>query len=161
MSRVKKDENVLQTLLRINKKGDKTDALLFDVLSNCDNKTDLIKNALFNYIVNIQNGNIIDRAYPYNQVDKFMDVISLQSSCPPIPQSNTSFSQEEQIEFNTNNLNSSNKAFEGNLSSLDSTFDSQDSKDKEKGHEDEYIEEYEDENEDKNEYEDDNLDLPF
>ena len=69
-----KDENVLQTLLKVSKKGDKSDMLIFDVLSKCEKKTDLIKNALFNYIVNIQNGNIIDRAYPYNQIEKFTDL---------------------------------------------------------------------------------------
>ena len=81
-----KDENVLQTLLKVKKVGgDRTEALLFDVLSKCDNKTDLIKNALFNYIVNIQNGNIIDRAYPYNMIDRFLDISTPQSVYAPYP----------------------------------------------------------------------------
>ena len=69
-----KDENVMQTLLKLSKKGNSTDAFLYDVLSKCDNKTELIKNALFNYIVNIQNGIIIDRAYPYNKVEKYTEI---------------------------------------------------------------------------------------
>ena len=50
-----KDDNLLKVLLRVNSEGDASECLIFDVLSNCKNKTDLIKNALFNYIVNIQN----------------------------------------------------------------------------------------------------------
>ena len=69
-----KDDNLLKVLLRVNSEGDASECLIFDVLSNCKNKTDLIKNALFNYIVNIQNGSIIDRAYPYNSVEKFTNI---------------------------------------------------------------------------------------
>jgi hypothetical protein len=69
-----KDDNLLKVLLRVNSEGDASECLIFDVLSNCKNKTDLIKNALFNYIVNIQNGSIIDRAYPYNAVEKFTNI---------------------------------------------------------------------------------------
>jgi hypothetical protein len=157
MTRVKKDENVLQTLLKINRKGDKTDALLFDVLSNCDNKTDLIKNALFNYIVNIQNGNIIDRAYPYNQVGKFMDVSAQQVAYTPVSQNTTtSFIQEEQMAFDTTKNDYIEK--EDSQNSIDESNDND--------HNDNNYNDYNDYQEDDeddfdNEYEDDNLDLQF
>lgn len=66
-------DGVVQTIFKVSNKT-KGEALIFDVLSNCENKTDLIKNALFYYIVNIQNGNIIDRAYPYNVIEKYTEL---------------------------------------------------------------------------------------
>ena len=66
-------DGVVQTIFKVSNKT-KGEALIFDVLSKCENKTDLIKNALFHYIVNIQNGNIIDRAYPYNEIEKYTEL---------------------------------------------------------------------------------------
>lgn len=66
-------DGVVQTIFKVSNKT-KGESLIFDVLSKCENKTDLIKNALFHYIINIQNGNIIDRAYPYNEIEKYTEL---------------------------------------------------------------------------------------
>ena len=65
----RKDPNKIDVILRLNK----GDGLIFDVIDKCDegkSKTDLIKNALFYYILHIQNGMAIDKNYPYNMVDE-------------------------------------------------------------------------------------------
>lgn len=126
-------DGVVQTIFKVSNKT-KGEALIFDVLSNCENKTDLIKNALFYYIVNIQNGNIIDRAYPYNVIEKYTelekDKVIYSHNMPYNYVSNNTSNQEE---YN------------------DDEFD-----------EDEYDEGYDEEELDKdeyNEYEDDNMDI--
>ena len=128
-----KDENVLQTLLKVSKKGDKSDMLIFDVLSKCEKKTDLIKNALFNYIVNIQNGNIIDRAYPYNQIEKFTDL------------------EKEKVIYNYSNASNNITTFNSSDDDSDDNYDSYDSDDNSEENEDIEIEE--------NQYEEDNSDI--
>ena len=64
----RKDPNKIDVILRLNK----GDGLIFDVIDKCEegkNKTDLIKNALFYYILHIQNGMAVDKNYPYNMVE--------------------------------------------------------------------------------------------
>lgn len=128
-----KDENVLQTLLKVSRKGDKSDMLIFDVLSKCEKKTDLIKNALFNYIVNIQNGNIIDRAYPYNQIEKFTDL------------------EKEKVIYNYSNASNNITTFNSSDDDNDDNYDSYDS--------DDNSEEIEDIETEENQYEEDNSDI--
>lgn len=65
-----KEDTIIQTVFKVSNRT-KGEALIYNVLAKCENKTDLIKNALFHYIVNIQNGIIIDRAFPYNEIDKY------------------------------------------------------------------------------------------
>ena len=65
----RKDPNKIDVILRLNK----GDGLIFDVIDKCDegkSKTDLIKNALFYYILHIQNGMAVDKNYPYNMVEE-------------------------------------------------------------------------------------------
>lgn len=64
----RKDPNKMDIILRLST----GDGLIFDVLDKCEsrNKTDLIKNALFYYILHIQNGMAIDKSYPYGAIQE-------------------------------------------------------------------------------------------
>ena len=61
----RKDPNKMDVILRLSV----GDGLIFDVLDKCNDRTDLIKNALFYYILHIQNGMAIDKSYPYGEID--------------------------------------------------------------------------------------------
>lgn len=58
------DENNLYIPLKLNKKKDKA---LFDIIRDCNDKNDFIKNAIYYYIVEIEKGRAIDRFYPRNK----------------------------------------------------------------------------------------------
>ena len=51
------------------------DGLMYDILSVTDDKTNLLKNALFYYIHEIEKGKVIDRSYPYNKVNIRLDIV--------------------------------------------------------------------------------------
>lgn len=51
------------------------DGILYDVFSITDEKTNLLKNALFYYINAIEQGKIVDRCYPYNKVNIKIDIL--------------------------------------------------------------------------------------
>lgn len=129
-----KDENVMQTLLKVSKKGDKSDVLIFEVLSKCEKKTDLIKNALFNYIINIQNGNIIDRAYPYNQIEKFTEL------------------EKEKVIYNYSNISNG-------VTTSNNANDDDDNYYNDKDNNEYEDDEYEDIEVEENQYEEDNSDI--
>ncbi len=139
-----KDENIVQTLLKVSRKSDKNERLMFEVLSKCEKKTDLIKNALFNYIVNIQNGKIIDRAYPYTELERFIQIENDKEVCDCNSKDGDSITddsvgnigQEEDKNYNQNDN-----------SQDDSSYKDNDYDDDEDDHEDDY--------------EDENLDIPF
>lgn len=133
-----KEESVIQTIFKVSNKS-KGEALIMEVLSKCENKTDLIKNALFNYIINIQNGNIIDRAYPYNQVGKFTN----------IEKENIVYNNNFKAEYISNVNDDNEKHFNNETINQGHGTDS----------EDEYEDEYEDEDNYENEHEEDNLDF--
>lgn len=61
----RKDPNKMDVILRLSV----GDGLIFDVLDKCNDRTDLIKNALFYYILHIQNGMAIDKSYPYGEIN--------------------------------------------------------------------------------------------
>lgn len=61
----RKDPNKMDVILRLSV----GDGLIFDVLDKCNDRTDLIKNALFYYILHIQNGMAIDKSYPYGEIE--------------------------------------------------------------------------------------------
>ena len=61
----RKDPNKMDVILSLSV----GDGLIFDVLDKCNDRTDLIKNALFYYILHIQNGMAIDKSYPYGEID--------------------------------------------------------------------------------------------
>lgn len=128
----KGDSGVVQTIFKVSNKT-KGEALIFDVLSKCENKTDLIKNALFHYIVNIQNGNIIDRAYPYNEIEKYTEL------------------EKERIiyghNFNYDHISHTNSSQEEFDDSDDDNYD------------DDNYDDSDDDNYEENEYEDDNMDI--
>ena len=144
-----KDENVMQTLLKLNRRGNSTDTLLFDVLSKCDNKTDLIKNALFNYIINIQNGTIIDRSYPYNEVEKYTEIGKERVVYSYNSSYNSSYGKGN-FESNSDNVYD-DEQYSNNYDDEEQYSDNYD---------DEEYEEYEEyEEEEENEYEDGNVSL--
>ena len=49
--------------------------LMYDILSVTDDKTNLLKNALFYYIHETEKGKVIDRSYPYNKVNIRLDIV--------------------------------------------------------------------------------------
>ena len=65
-------EDKLSLLFKLDKIRD---GLMYDILSVTDDKTNLLKNALFYYIHEIEKGKVIDRSYPYNKVNIRLDII--------------------------------------------------------------------------------------
>ena len=55
----------VSTLFKVSEENDKK---IYDVMSNCSEKTAFMKNALFFYIMNIEKGVAIDRLYPYDEL---------------------------------------------------------------------------------------------
>lgn len=51
------------------------DGIMYDVLSVADDRTNLLKNALFYYIYEIEKGKTIDRSYPYNKINIRLDIV--------------------------------------------------------------------------------------
>ena len=65
-------EDKLSLLFKLDKIRD---GLMYDILSVTDDKTNLLKNALFYYIHEIEKGKVIDRSYPYNKVNIKLDIV--------------------------------------------------------------------------------------
>ena len=65
-------EDKLSLLFKLDKIRD---GLMYDILSVTDDKTNLLKNALFYYIHEIEKGKVIDRSYPYNKVNIRLDIV--------------------------------------------------------------------------------------
>ena len=65
-------EDTLSLLFKLDKIRD---GLMYDILSVTDDKTNLLKNALFYYIHEIEKGKVIDRSYPYNKVNIRLDIV--------------------------------------------------------------------------------------
>ena len=65
-------EDKLSLLFKLDKIRD---GLMYDILSVTDDKTNLLKNALFYYIHEIEKGKVIDRSYPYNKVNIWLDIV--------------------------------------------------------------------------------------
>ena len=65
-------EDKLSLLFKLDKIRD---GLMYDILSVTDDKTNLLKNALFYYLHEIEKGNVIDRSYPYNKVNIRLDIV--------------------------------------------------------------------------------------
>ena len=133
-----KEDTIIQTVFKVSNRT-KGEALIYNVLAKCENKTDLIKNALFHYIVNIQNGFTIDRAFPYDEIDKYT---SLEKE-KVVYVNNQSYGQISHTNDNQYELENEDDIY--NNDELDNSDDNE---------YDEEYEEYEDNN-----YEDDNMDL--
>ena len=71
MSENSKKNDKLQYLLKIDRNKEE---ILYNVLSLCDNKSDLIKDALFHYINKIELGEVINRHYPYNKLNIKLEI---------------------------------------------------------------------------------------
>ena len=66
-----KKNDKFQYLLKIDRNKEE---ILYNVLSLCDNKSDLIKDALFHYINKIELGEVINRHYPYNKLNIKLEI---------------------------------------------------------------------------------------
>lgn len=90
-----KDDNKLQIQLKIDRLKDRE---IFDILNVADNKSDFIKDALFYFVYQIEQGKVINRNYPYNKVNIKLDII--EESVSDVPkQIETQYKQEEYIEI--------------------------------------------------------------
>lgn len=91
MSENSKKNDKFQYLLKIDRNKEE---ILYNVLSLCDNKADLIKDALFHYINKIELGEVINRHYPYNKLNIKLEI------------------KPQEINANTNNNLTYNKAID-------------------------------------------------
>lgn len=85
-------EDKLSLLFKLDKIRD---GLMYDILSVTDDKTNLLKNALFYYIHEIEKGKVIDRSYPYNKVNIRLDIVEENISKDTIVEEMEEINQNE------------------------------------------------------------------